>query len=165
MSLDDLDSIAVNLAVDGLETIAMASECIIETPLIYSAEDVRHAQSYRSNYAHLLVNGHVELRMREDFKYVANIVAKKSQHRLHSMYDGLFLSAASTGAVGAALKSWLACVSSIVAGAFFKGMQYVLDKKAQNDLCKSADAVYRMSDMYWMAASDKLHRKSYEVAA
>jgi hypothetical protein len=87
MSLDDkvLNERLVNLTVDGLETVYMASERISEG--IFSQEGRIHARTFIREYDNCLMYQRPSVELRESFAHVAQILVKEAKSPAHELLN------------------------------------------------------------------------------
>ncbi len=102
MSLDDkvLNERLVNLTVDGLETVYMASERISEGD--FPNEDKKHAVGFMREYDHCLMYQRPSVELRENFAHVAQIIVKKAKSPAHELLNFVQLTCAVGGLYGLA---------------------------------------------------------------
>ncbi len=177
MSLDDkvLNERLVNLTVDGLETVYIASERITEGN--FPKEDKKHAVSYMREYDHCIMYQRPSVELRENFAYVAQILVKKAKSPAHELLNFVQWTCAAGGLYGLVASLFSASAkeesvpNALVAFVGFLGfgisslMQNGLNSHEAKRLHADAKRVADAPDNIWSTALsisyDKKHGRSY----
>ena len=175
MSLDDkvFSERLVNLTVDGLETVYMASERISEGG--FSEEDRIHARAFMREYDHCIMYQRPSVELRENFAHVAQVLVKKAKSPAYELLNfvqltsagGAFYGFASlfTGAKENADMNTLVTLVGLVGFGASKLLQKYLDLREMKRSHADAMRVAEAPDTIWSTALsieyDKKFGRSY----